>query len=122
MSLFDQQPMGPVPARRPMIIGQDPDSAQAGIDLPTTRVEVLAPIPRELAAAAPYRRRRHPIRIAVGVLVLAPMLVELLFGLASLIRSEDDPEMQTPRVLAIGIVLVVIGCAHLVFRYLAGRR
>ncbi len=122
MALFDQQPMGPVPARRPVNIGQDPDSAAAGIYLGTTPVEVLGPIPRELAAGKPSTPHRHPIRIAVGVLVLAPMVMNLLFGLLYLLRSEDDPEMRTPRVLAIGIVFLVIGCAHLVFRHLAGRR
>ncbi len=122
MALFDQQPMGPVPARRPVNIGQDPDSAAAGIYLGATPVEVLGPIPRELAAGKPSTPRRHPIRIAVGILVLAPMVMNLLFGLLYLLRSEDDPEMRTPRVLAIGIVFLVIGCAHLVFRHLAGRR
>lgn len=68
MALFDRQPMGPIPARRPMNIGQDPESAEAGI------------------------------------------------------RSDDDPQMRTPRLLAIGIVVAVIGCAHLTFRHLAGRR
>ena len=122
MALFDQQPMGPIPARRPVNIGQDPESAAAGIYLRTTPVEVLGPVPRELAARTPSSPRRHPIRIAVGILVLAPMLMNLLFGLLYLVRSEDDPEMRAPRLLAIGIVIAVIGCAHLVFRHLAGRR
>ncbi len=122
MALFDQQPMGPIPARRPVNIGQDPESAAAGIYLGTTPVEVLGPVPRELTTGTPSKPRKHPIRIAVGILVLAPMAMNLLFGLLDLVRSEDDPEMRTPRVLAVGIVFLVIGCAHLVFRHLAGRR
>lgn len=122
MALFDQQPMGPIPARRPVNIGQDPDSAAAGIYLGATPVQVLGPVPRELAAGKPSMPHRHPTRIAVAILVLAPMAMDLLFGLLYLLRSEDDPEMRTPRLLAIGIVFLVVGCAHLVFRYLAGRR
>ncbi|MFT3971008.1 MAG: hypothetical protein QM695_12215 [Micropruina sp.] len=122
MALFDQQPMGPIPARRPMNIGQDPESAEAGIYLGNTQAEVLGRVPRELRTGTSSKPRRHPVRIAVGILVLAPMVLNLLFGLLYLVRSEDDPEMRTPRVLALGIVFLVIGCAHLVFRHLAGRR
>lgn len=122
MVLFDQQPMGPVPARRPVLIGQDPETAAAGTDLASADVEVLAPIPRELATRTTSKPRTHRLRVAVGVLLLLPLIPSLFGGLYALGWSESaDPALRIPLLLAIGIVVTVIGCAHLVFRRSAGR-
>lgn len=59
MSLFDQQPFGPVPARRPNLIPNDPELEGLGVDYPDLRLEVVQPAPAELADAVPAPPSRH---------------------------------------------------------------
>lgn len=52
MELFDQQPMGPVPARRPIIIPLDPELRDV-FDPTAVEVEVVGPVPWELQDEQP---------------------------------------------------------------------
>jgi hypothetical protein len=123
MSLFDQQPMGPVPARRPVVIPEDPALAELGIDPTGVPIRVVEPAPAELRRAMPSRPRRHRLRVAVGLLLLLPTALSLGAGILSLSgawASADAPPIDTTTriafLLAVALVGAVVVGAYAIFR------
>ena len=117
MSLFDQQPMGPIPARRPILIPDDPEVQAAGIDRSLVEVTVVSPAPRELRGYVAPPRRSHRLRIAVCVLLLLPYLPSVYEVLRRFVVPEaSDPGMYLATMLAVFLVFGIILCAHLIAR------
>ena len=117
MSLFDQHPMGPIPARRPILIPDDPEVQAAGIDRSLVEVTVMSPAPRELRGYVAPPRRSHRLRIAVCVLLLLPYLPSVYEVLRRFVVSEaSDPGMYPATMLAVFLVFGIILCAHLIAR------
>lgn len=108
MSLFDQQPMGPIPARRPILLPPDPELEAAVPDPATAEVQLVGPVPRELAGAAPAGRPRaapgHRLRIAVALLLVAPSLVSIIPVWLSLF-APDALLGNVPGFVVIGLVV-----------------
>lgn len=118
MSLFDPQPMGPVPARRPIMRPPDPELEAVVADPTTVDVEVVGEVPSELANPLPITSQpKHRLRTAVGWLLLLPAALSLVGGLIAVGVSEpSDGLMTAPYLMAGGIVLVTIGCAYVIVR------
>lgn len=116
MSLFDQQPMGPIPARRPVRYVPDPELEAAGIDPDHAEVEVLEPRPAELIDGV-AKPARHRVRNLIAWLLLAPMLLSLILSIVSLAYPEGAGDrMLLPYLISAVIVVAVIGGAYLLFR------
>lgn len=117
MTLFDQQPFGPVPARRPNLIPHDPELEGLGVDYPDLRLEVVAPVPAELADADATPPRRHLGLRVVAWLVLLPLLAQLVIGTVMVITGEQfaGDGMRTPALISIGLVLAAIAGAWVLF-------
>jgi hypothetical protein len=121
MSLFDQQPMGPVPARKPVRYVPDPELEAAGVDPEAVEIEVMEPRPAELRAPV-AGRHGHLLRNTIAWLLLAPFLLSLIGSAINLAqREESDDRLTTSYLVAAGIVLAVIVVSHLLFRRRAGR-
>lgn len=110
MSLFDQQPMGPVPASRPIRVPADPALESIADDPSQVKVEVVAPLPPELAQASEHAPERSTLRIMRAV--VASILV-FGFGLAltiaayrSVVPGEGDEGVPLP---ALAVLVLVIG-------------
>ncbi len=114
MSLFEQQPMGPVPARRPIMQPPDPEREEELADQGPVEVQVLGPLPPELAQGSVAGRRPPPrrwLRALVAAVLLVPSLAQLGFGLASLVVPEVafDERVRLPGlVVAVGVVVIVV--------------
>ncbi len=116
MSLFDQQPMGPIPARRPMRFAPDPELEAIGVDPATAEIELVEPRPAELTDPV-SRPRRHRVRDAIAWLLLIPMLLSLGVSAVTLIRPEAAGDRMTvPYLSSAGAVLAIIVGAYLLFR------
>lgn len=122
MSLFDQQPMGPVPARRPVIVPADPELEGAGVDPTTASIRVMKPVPTELRRHEPLRARRHVFRYIVGSLLIVPFAAAVVVGMVGVGRPESaDGRMTGPFLISFAVVGLVILGASLVARRLRGR-
>lgn len=116
MSLFDQQPFGPVPARKPVRLVPDPELEAIRSDADVTEIEVLEPRPAELVDPV-TQPRHHRVRYLVAWLLLVPMLGSLAFSAVTLIQPEGAGDRMTvPYLVSAVIVLATILAAYLLFR------
>lgn len=113
MSLFDQQPFGPIPARKPVRYLPDPELEAAGIDPATAQIEVVDP-PAELAAPVVVQHR-HPARTLVAWLLLIPFALSVIPSAIFMVGQPDDP-MTVPYLVSGTVVLLVVAVAYLIFR------
>ncbi len=127
MALFDQQPMGPVPARRPILIPPDPE-LEALVDDPVRAdVQILEPVPRELAEGQAGGRRsgaRRSVRWALALLLLVPSAIELVAAVAGLMfpgEAIDETVRWSARAVA-GVMVVTMIVAQLWFNHRARGR
>ena len=119
MVLFDQQPMGPVPARRPILMPPDPQLEELVADPGTAEITLVGPAPMELREPLPGLRRStvwRGLRWTVAVALLAPTF----YGLASVPNYllGDDPDgllVRPARLIGVAIVLLILLVAHLLF-------
>ncbi len=119
MSLFDQQPMGPVPARRPILLPPDPELEGATPDPSTAHVDLVGPLPPELELAAPTPPRpgvaERSVRTILGVLLLAGLTLGVVLGFAGFL-APDGSNMYLPRLIAFAVVAVVLLTTAAVYR------
>jgi hypothetical protein len=110
MSLFDQQPMGPVPARRPILVPPDPELEQAVEDPAAVEVELVDPVPRELRDATPPTgpRRRRWVWLFALVLVL-PLGYDLAVALSALVVPGTLDDAGRVPGLIVPCLLVLVG-------------
>ena len=124
MSLFDQQPMGPIPARRPILLPPDPELEAATDDPVSAQIDLVGPLPPELAHATampPHpRAAERSLRALLGMLLLAGFLPGLVVGIAIFIP--DGTRMYLPRVIAFGTVLAITALAGVVWQLRNRRR
>lgn len=114
MSLFDQQPFGPIPARRPIRVPPDPELEAAGIDPDVTPIELVDP-PAELVEPV-TTRHRHPVRNLIAWLLLIPLLAQVVVGAFLLAQpNETGSRMTVPYLISGALVLAVILVAYLLF-------
>jgi hypothetical protein len=125
MVLFDQQPMGPVPARRPILMPPDPELEELMSDPATAEITLVGPVPMELVE--PLRSPRRPpawrrLRWVVAVLLVVPTFFNLVW--VAIYFIGDDPDgmlVRLPRLFGAGALLAVLVVAHLWFRRRAKR-
>lgn len=122
MVMFDQQPMGPVPARRPILMPPDPELEALMSDPATAEVTLVGPVPMELVEPLRGQPRRRPawrrLRWVVAFLLVVPTLFNLVWVVIYL-AGDFDPDgtlVRIPRLIAIGILALVLLSAHLWFR------
>lgn len=114
MSLFDQQPMGPIPARHPVRYLPDPELDAAGVD-PAAEIELVEP-PLELVDPVPTSRRPG-VRHVITWLLLALFALALILPTVSLVHPEGaDDRLTAAYLISAAVVLAVIGTAYLIFR------
>lgn len=120
MALFDQQPMGPIPARRPILMPPDPELEAAIADPGTAHVELVEPYPDELRTAVPAKLHPSPavrwLRTVLIVLLLSETILGLGIGL-TIMLTPDNSGMYAPRVIALGVVALLLVLAVLLWRY-----
>ncbi len=122
MSLFDQQPMGPVPARHPIMMPPDPELEAAVDDPVSAEVTLVGPVPRELAGASEPEPRRvtvwQVVRVAFVLLLVAPSVYGLSFWTIQLVLGGDalDEQVRVPALFVAAGLVVVITLAHLAWR------
>ena len=122
MVLFDQQPMGPVPARRPILMPPDPELEELMSDPATAEITLVGPVPMELVE--PLAGHRHPpawrrLRWVLAVLLVVPTFFNLVWVVIYLVGDDPDSSlMRVPRLVGGGIVLAILVVACLWF----GRR
>lgn len=118
MSLFDQQPMGPVPARHPIMMPPDPELEAAVDDPASVEVTLVGPVPRELADAAEPGLRRltawQVVRVAFVLLLVAPSIYGLCVWTIQLVLGGDalDDQVRVPALFVAAGLVVVITIAH----------
>ncbi len=119
MSLFDQQPMGPVPARHPIMMPPDPELEAVMDDPASAEVTLVGPLPRELAEASEPGPRRvtawQVVRVAFVLLLVAPTVYGLSTWTIRLVLGGDsfDEQVRVPALLVAAGLVVVITVAHL---------
>ena len=126
MVLFDQQPMGPVPARRPILMPPDPELEELMSDPATAEITLVGPVPMELVE--PLGGPRRPpawrrLRWVLAFLLVVPTFFNLVW-VVMIYLVGDDPDsavMRVPRMVGGGILLVILVVAHLWFRRRARR-
>jgi len=120
MAMFDQQPMGPVPARRPILMPPDPQLEDLLSDPATAEVTLVGPVPMELVE--PLRgRERGPspwraLRWVVAFLLVVPTIFNLVVAARYLL--EDDPDgvlLRPARLIGAAVLLAILLVAHLLF-------
>ena len=119
MVLFDQQPMGPVPARRPILMPPDPQLEELMADPGMAEITLVGPVPMELREPLPGRRRStvwRGLRWTLAFLLLAPTF----YGLVSVPNYlfSDDPDgllVRPARLIGAAVVLLILLVAHLLF-------
>lgn len=122
MSLFDQQPMGPVPARHPILLPPDPELEAVVDDPVSAEVTLVGPVPRELAdAAAPAPRpvtAWQVLRVVLVLLLVAPTVYGLAFWTIQLVvgGAALDEQVRVPALFVAAGLVVVITIAHLTWR------
>jgi hypothetical protein len=113
MAMFDQQPMGPVPARRPIMMPPDPELEDLMSDPATAEVTLVGPVPMELVeplrGRQPGPRPWQWLRWVVALLLVVPTV----FNLVSAARYVfvDDPGgtlVNVPRLIGAAVVLVIL--------------
>ena len=124
MVLFDQQPMGPVPARRPILMPPDPQLEALMSDPATAEVQVVGPVPMELREPLPGKPRTAWLRLRW--LLALVLLLPTVFGLVTvpmyLLGDDSDGElMRSPRLIGAGVLLAIVIVAHLWFLHRARR-
>ena len=124
MSLFDQQPMGPVPARRPILMPPDPELEAATDDPATADIELVGPVPTELQSADPIpphpSRKLRSLRILIVVTLLWESVVGFVIALATTLIPNGSPE-YLPRVISFCIVAAVVVLAAVIWRHRSRR-
>jgi hypothetical protein len=105
VSLFDQQPFGPIPARKPILMPPDPDLEAATDDPTHAKIELVQPIPPELAGAPQESHRRHNWTRLIALLVLAPMIAGIVAG--AVVQFDPSATDQIPAVGAISLVALI---------------
>ena len=127
MVLFDQQPMGPVPARRPILMPPDPELEELMSDPATAEITLVGPVPMELVE--PLAGHRHPpawrrLRWVLAVLLVVPTFFNLVW-VVMIYLVGDDPDstlMRVPRLVGGGIILAILVIAQVWFLRRARRR
>jgi len=120
MAMFDQQPMGPVPARRPILMPPDPQLQDLLSDPATAEVTLVGPIPMELVE--PLRgQQRGPspwrwLRWVVAFLLVVPTIFNLVAAAGYLLGDDPDGALVRPaRLIGAAVLLAILVVAHLVF-------
>ncbi|MEA4942965.1 MAG: hypothetical protein VB080_00865 [Propionicimonas sp.] len=110
MSLFDQQPMGPVPARKPILVPPDPELEAEVPDPAAAEVELVGPLPDELSypvqPVAAVRPVRHWSTVALAVILLVLLVGGLPFALIALAQAAFAGSV--PEAVAL-VILAVMG-------------
>jgi hypothetical protein len=125
MPMFDQQPMGPIPARRPILMPPDPQLEELMADPGMAEVKLVGPVPMELREPLPGRRRPatlwRRLRWVVAFLLVVPTIFNLIAAASYFLGDDPDGLLMRPaRLIGAAIVLVVLLVAHLLF--LSSRR
>ncbi len=113
MAMFDQQPMGPVPARRPIMMPPDPELEDLMSDPATAEVTLVGPVPLELVEPLRGQERgRSPWRV-LRWLVAVLLVVPTIFNLVTAARFVfvDDPGgtlVNVPRVIGAAALLAIV--------------
>ncbi len=113
MAMFDQQPMGPVPARRPIMMPPDPELEDLMSDPATAEVTLVGPVPMELVEPLQGQERGHSPWRALRWVVAFLLVVPTIFNLVSAARLVfvDDPSgtlVNVPRVIGAAALLVIL--------------
>ena len=125
MVLFDQQPMGPVPARRPILMPPDPELEELMSDPATAEITLVGPVPMELVE--PLGGPRRPpawrrLRWVLALLLVVPTFFNLVWVVIYLVGDDPDSTlMRVPRLAGAGVLLAILVIAHLWFRRRARR-
>ncbi|HEY3339342.1 MAG TPA: hypothetical protein VGK18_12620 [Propionicimonas sp.] len=124
MAMFDQQPMGPIPARRPILMPPDPQLEELLADPGMAEVTLVGPVPMELREPLPGKRRPttwRRLRWVLAFLLVVPTIFNLISAATYLLGDDPDSALMRPaRLVGAGIVLVILLVAHLLF--LSSRR
>jgi hypothetical protein len=118
MLMFDQQPFGPVPARRPIMMPPDPQLEELLADPGAAHVELVGPVPMELREPLPGHPRTMWLRLRwlMAFLLLVPTLYSLVTVPLYLFGDDPDGELvRIPRLIGAGILLAILVVAHLWF-------
>lgn len=119
MVMFDQQPMGPVPARRPILMPPDPELEALMSDPSMAEVTLVGPVPMELVEPLGGRRRPRPwrrLRWVLAVVLVVPTIFNLVLAVIYVIGDEPDGALaRLPRLIGAAILLVILLVAHLRF-------
>jgi hypothetical protein len=120
MPMFDQQPMGPVPARRPILMPPDPEREALMSDPESAEVILVGPIPMELVeplrGRQPGPRPWRWLRWVVALLLVVPTIFNLVAAASYLFADDPDVLLLRPaRLIGAATVLVVLLVAYLLF-------
>jgi len=119
MVLFDQQPMGPVPARRPILMPPDPQLEELLADPGMAQVELVGPVPMELREPLPGLRRPitwRRLRWVLAFLLVVPTIFNLVSAASYLLADDADGLLMRPaRLIGAATVLGILLVAHLGF-------
>ncbi len=120
MAMFDQQPMGPVPARRPILMPPDPEREALMSDPESAEVTLVGPIPMELVeplrGRQPGPRPWRWLRWMVAFLLVVPTIFNLVIAAGYLLGDYPDGVLvRQARLIAAAIIVVVLLVAHLLF-------
>ena len=125
MVLFDQQPMGPVPARRPILMPPDPELEALLSDPATAEVTLVGSVPMELVE--PLGGRRRPpawrrLRWVLAVVLVVPTFFNLVWVVIYVIGDDPDGTLtRAARLIGGGVLLGILVVAHLWFLHRARR-
>jgi len=116
MAMFDQQPMGPVPARRPIMMPPDPELEDLMSDPATAEVTLVGPVPMELVEPIQGRERGRSPWLALRWVVAFLLVVPTIFNLvtAALFVFVDDHGgtlVNVPRVIGAAALLAILVAA-----------
>lgn len=110
MSLFDQQPMGPVPARRPVM--NPPDPAREGLPYPEAMdVHVEQPVPSELEdedSGDTQTSNRHWFRFTVASILIVAFVISVVGGAFALFHPSENTLIGIAGMTVAVVVTVVI--------------
>jgi len=120
MPMFDQQPMGPVPARRPILMPPDPEREALMSDPESAEVILVGPIPMELVeplrGRQPGPRPWRWLRWVVALLLVVPTIFNLVAAASYVFADDPDVLLLRPaRLIGAATVLVVLLVAYLLF-------
>ncbi len=120
MPMFDQQPIGPVPARRPILMPPDPER-EALSDPENAEVTLVGPIPMELVeplhGRQPGARPWRWLRWVVALLLVVPTIFNLVAAANYLFDGAGDGLLMPPaRLIGAAILLVGLLVATLLFQ------